>query len=80
VFAIENEHAKFHKLRLGIGDESNVEVLAGLAPGSVVVTTGRTSLEDGMAVHDTAAEKDGDAKENDAKDQPELQGADKEEP
>jgi RND family efflux transporter MFP subunit len=67
VFAIENEHAKFHTLKLGIGDETNVEVLAGLPPGSLVVTTGRTALEDGMAVHDTAAAKDDDEKDDDKK-------------
>lgn len=58
VFAIENEHAKFQPLKLGIGDDDNVEVLAGLSEGSRVVTTGRTSLEDGMAVNDTAKEEE----------------------
>jgi RND family efflux transporter MFP subunit len=58
VFAIEDEHAKFRKLKLGIGDDDNVEVLAGLPEGSRVVTTGRTSLEDGMAVQDEAAKEE----------------------
>jgi membrane fusion protein (multidrug efflux system) len=52
VFVIEHGRARFHALKLGIGDEARVEVLAGLALGSRVVTTGRSSLSDGIAVRD----------------------------
>jgi membrane fusion protein (multidrug efflux system) len=68
VFAIEDEHARFHKLELGIGSEANVEVLSGLAAGSRVVTTGRTALEDGMAVRDESAPHEDHADQHD--DQP----------
>lgn len=60
VFAIEDGHARFHKLKLGIGDENHVEVLSGIAAGSRVVTTGRTSLEDGMAVREEGADDEAD--------------------
>jgi RND family efflux transporter MFP subunit len=74
VFAIEDGHARFHKLKLGIVDEALVEVLDGLTPGSRVVTTGRTSLEDGMAVRDQAdhaeAEDEPGSDKGDDKDKP----------
>jgi multidrug efflux pump subunit AcrA (membrane-fusion protein) len=50
VFVVAEGHAHWRAVRTGIADEAFVEVLEGLSPGDVVVTTGRTSLADGMAV------------------------------
>lgn len=53
VFVIDQGHAHFTPLSLGIEDEDRVEVQKGLTVGSTVVTTGRSSLSDGMAVRVT---------------------------
>jgi RND family efflux transporter MFP subunit len=50
VFVVADGHAHWRAVRTGIADEAFVEVVEGLSPGDVVVTTGRTSLADGMAV------------------------------
>jgi RND family efflux transporter MFP subunit len=56
VFVIEQGHARFRALTLGIEGDDCVEVREGLAAGEVVATTGRSSLADGMAVR-TGAER-----------------------
>lgn len=50
VFVVEDGTARWRRIRVGIENERWVEVRSGLDAGAVVVTTGRTSLADGMAV------------------------------
>ncbi len=50
VFEVDGGHAHFRQLTLGIEDGDLVEVKQGLSAGAKVVTTGRSSLSDGMAV------------------------------
>jgi membrane fusion protein (multidrug efflux system) len=50
VFVVEQGHAHFRALTLGIVDADRVQIRQGLSAGATVVTTGRSSLSDGMAV------------------------------
>jgi hypothetical protein len=50
VYVVDKGHAHFHVLELGIEGTDQVEVKKGLSVGASVVTTGRSSLVDGMAV------------------------------
>ncbi len=49
-FVIRDGRARWTQLALGLEGEDFVEVRSGVAAGDVVVTTGRTSLTDGMKV------------------------------
>ncbi len=53
VFVIESSHAKFRAITLGLKDAARVEVIGGLKEGELLATTGRSSLEEGMAVRAT---------------------------
>lgn len=55
VFVVEKGHAHFRALTLGIEDHELLEVKSGLTAGAKVVTTGRSSLADGMAVRPNSA-------------------------
>ncbi len=50
VFEITSGHARWRPVTVGIRGEGWVEITGGLEAGALVVTTGRTSLTDGMAV------------------------------
>jgi RND family efflux transporter MFP subunit len=50
VFVVDKGHARFRAVKAGFGDDDRVEVDQSLAEGDRVVTTGRSSLSDGMAV------------------------------
>lgn len=50
VFVVQEGSAHWTPVEIGIEGEEEVEVLSGLKEGSSVVTVGKTSLEDGMAV------------------------------
>lgn len=50
VFAVEAGVAHWRPVHIGLENDSWVEVRSGLDPGATVVTTGRTSLDDGMPV------------------------------
>jgi hypothetical protein len=50
VYVVRDGAAAWTPLRLGIEGEDYAQVESGLAAGDVVVTTGRTSLTDGMRV------------------------------
>jgi RND family efflux transporter MFP subunit len=52
-FVLEAGHARFRALTLGIADAAMQEVKAGLKEGEDVVTTGHSSLADGMLVRST---------------------------
>lgn len=55
VYVVKQGHAHFQTLALGIDDGKMVEVKKGLSAGTKVVTTGRSSLSDGMAVRSDSA-------------------------
>lgn len=57
VFAVESGAARWHRVQVGIESDRWAEIRGGLDVGALVVTTGRTSLQDGMAV--VAAETPG---------------------
>ena len=50
VFVVAQGHASWRPIVLGIDGGAVLQVTKGLDPGEVVVTTGRTSLSDGIAV------------------------------
>ncbi|MCG6962889.1 MAG: efflux RND transporter periplasmic adaptor subunit [Acidobacteria bacterium] len=50
VYVVESGSAHWRQLRTGIETDRWIEVLDGIEEGATVVTTGRTSLSDGMAV------------------------------
>jgi RND family efflux transporter MFP subunit len=50
VFVVEQGHAHFRALTVGMVGVDRVQVRHGLSKGDAVVTTGRSSLSDGMAV------------------------------
>jgi len=50
VFVVEQGHARFHTLTFGMVGVDRVQVRHGLSEGDTVVTTGRSSLSEGMAV------------------------------
>lgn len=52
VFVVDKGVARWRPIHLGIESERWAEVRSGLSPGTIVVTTGRTSLSDGMTVVD----------------------------
>jgi len=54
VFVVERGVAHWRPIHVGIESDHWVEVRTGLETGAIVVTTGRTSLSDGMAVADAA--------------------------
>jgi RND family efflux transporter MFP subunit len=56
VFVVESGTAHWQPLRTGIESDRWIEVLDGVDDGATVVTTGRTSLSDGMAVAPTRAQ------------------------
>jgi RND family efflux transporter MFP subunit len=49
-FVVERGEARWHGVDLGVDAGTHVEILGGLAAGDVVVTDGRSSLEDGVHV------------------------------
>jgi membrane fusion protein, multidrug efflux system len=53
VFVVAGGVARWTPIITGIEDETSAEVLSGLQEGAQVVTTGRTSLEDGMTADTT---------------------------
>lgn len=57
VFVVGHDEAHWRPVSLGISDSDRIQVLSGLADGDVVVTTGRTSLADGMRVRIRAGDK-----------------------
>lgn len=59
VFVVDHEEARWRQVSLGISDSHRIQVLSGLADGDVVVTTGRTSLADGMRVRIRAGDERG---------------------
>lgn len=50
VFVIEKGRARWTPVQIGIAGEQYVQAKAGVGPGDVVATKGRTELTDGMAV------------------------------
>jgi RND family efflux transporter MFP subunit len=53
VFVVDDRRVHFHPLTLGIADADMQEVTDGLQDGASVVTTGRSSVSDGMPVRIT---------------------------
>ncbi len=51
VFVVDKGRAHWHPIHPGIANDHWVQVKSGLQADDVVVTTGRTSLTEGMAVH-----------------------------
>jgi membrane fusion protein (multidrug efflux system) len=63
VFRIDGARAVEVKVKLGERRGAEVEIVEGLAPGTLVVTAGQLKLRDGMAVEiDKGAPEPGDAK------------------
>ncbi len=50
VFVVEKDTARWQVVHVGIQDDQWAEIRDGLEEGAIIVTTGRTSLSDGMAV------------------------------
>lgn len=55
----DDDEARWRPVSLGISDSDRIQVVSGLADGDVVVTTGRTSLADGMPVRVRAGDERG---------------------
>ncbi|NOZ77599.1 MAG: efflux RND transporter periplasmic adaptor subunit [Acidobacteria bacterium] len=54
VFEVVSGHARWRPVQTGVAGEHWVEIKGGLRAGALVATTGRTSLNDGMAVNAVA--------------------------
>jgi RND family efflux transporter MFP subunit len=55
VFVVEQDHARFRELQLGVAGAAFREARQGLSPGDAVVTVGQSTLTDGMLVRATEA-------------------------
>lgn len=58
-FVVVDDEVHWQRTSLGGTDHDRVQVVSGLADGDVVVTTGRTSLADGMRVRVRAVDEGG---------------------
>jgi multidrug efflux pump subunit AcrA (membrane-fusion protein) len=50
VFVIENETAKRREVKTGIENDERVEIISGVKPGEMVITSGQNGLPDGAKV------------------------------
>ena len=50
VFVVENEMAKRREVKTGIENSDRVEIISGVKPGEMVITSGQNGLPDGAKV------------------------------
>jgi HlyD family secretion protein len=58
VMVVQNSTAKKREVETGIKDGDDVQLVSGVKPGEVVITTGAYGLDDGTKVKVVAGEKD----------------------